>query len=70
MTSRLISAAQILLSIVFLAGYFGVLATFLLGYIKTPPEWKEPLIALLGVITGSVLTIVSFWFQRQRENGN
>lgn len=68
MTSRLISAAQIILSIIFLVGYFGVLATFLLGYIKTPETWKEPLIALLGVITGSVLTIVGFWFSRSRES--
>jgi len=68
MTPRLISAAQIGLSVIFLAGYFGVLATFLLGYIKTPAEWKEPLIALLGVITGSVLTIVGFWFSRSRES--
>jgi Zn-dependent protease with chaperone function len=67
MTSRIISLAQIALSVVFLVGYFGVLAVFLLGFVKTPVEWKEALIALLGVITGSVLTIVGFWFSRSRE---
>jgi hypothetical protein len=69
MTTRIISAAQIGLSILFLAGYFGVLTIFLLGWVKTPPDWKEALIALLGVITGSVMTIVSFWFKRSRESG-
>jgi uncharacterized membrane protein YccC len=66
--ARIISYAQIGLSVLFLAGYFAVLVVFLMGYVKTPPEWKEALIALLGVITGSVLTIVGFWFSRSREN--
>lgn len=68
MTPRIITAAQIGLSIVFLAGYFAVLCLFVLGYIRTPPEWKEALIALLGVITGGIGTILAFWFQRSREN--
>lgn len=68
MTPRIISYAQIGLSVLFLAGYFAVLVVFLMGYVKTPPEWKEALIALLGVITGSVLTIVGFWFSRAREH--
>jgi uncharacterized membrane protein YccC len=68
MTPRIISYAQIGLSVLFLAGYFAVLVVFLMGYVKTPPEWKEALIALLGVITGSVLTIVGFWFSRSRES--
>lgn len=66
MNARIISFAQIGLSVLFLAGYFAVLVVFLMGYVKTPPEWKEALIALLGVITGSVLTIVGFWFSRSR----
>ena len=70
MTSRIISFAQIALSVVFLIGYFGVLAAFLLGYVKTPPEWSQALTALLGVITGSVLTIVGFWFSRSRESND
>lgn len=67
MTSRIISIAQIALSAVFLIGYFAVLILFVLGYIKTPAEWKEALIALLGVITGGIGTILSFWFARSRE---
>lgn len=69
MTSRVIAYAQIGLSVLFLAGYFAVLVVFLMGFVRTPPEWKEALIALLGVITGSVLTIVGFWFSRSRESG-
>lgn len=68
MTARIISAAQIVLSVVFLTGYFAVLIIFVLGYIRTPPEWKEALIALLGVITGGIGTILSFWFARSRES--
>lgn len=69
MTSRIITAAQVTLSVVFLAGYFAVLILFVLGYIRTPPEWKEALIALLGVITGGIGTILGFWFARSREPG-
>lgn len=68
MTHRTVAFAQIGLSIVFIAGYFFVLALFVLGYIKTPPEWKEALIALLGVITGNIATIVGYWFSRQRQS--
>jgi len=62
-----IGVAQITLSVLFLGGYFIVLAIFLLGYIQTPPAWRDALIALLGVITGSVGTILSFWFSRSRH---
>lgn len=68
MTPRIISTAQIGLSAVFLLGYFGVLILFVTGHIRTPPEWKEALIALLGVITGGVGTILAFWFARSRES--
>lgn len=67
MTRRIISIAQIALSVLFLLGYFAVLVLFVTGHIKTPPEWKEALIALLGVITGGIGTILSFWFARNRE---
>jgi hypothetical protein len=67
MTPRVISYAQIGLSVVFLLGYFVVLLLFVTGHIRTPPEWKEALIALLGVITGGIGTILGFWFSRSRE---
>jgi hypothetical protein len=68
-TERLVGFAQIAISVLFLVGYFGVLAAFLLGWIKTPATWRDALIALLGVITGSVGTIMSFWFSRGRPVG-
>jgi hypothetical protein len=68
-TERLIGFAQIALSALFLAGYFAVLSAFLFGWIKTPPEWRDALTALLGVITGSVGTIITFWFSRSRPTG-
>lgn len=67
MTPKVISFAQIGLSVVFLLGYFAVLILFITGQVKTPPDWKEALIALLGVITGGVGTILAFWFARSRE---
>jgi hypothetical protein len=70
MTPRIISYAQIGLSTVFLIGYFAILVLFVTGHIRTPPEWKEALIALLGVITGGIGTILGFWFSRSREGNS
>jgi len=70
LTPRLIALAQIGLSALFLAGYFVVLIVFITGYVKTPVEWKDALIALLGVITAGVGLILSFWFSRSRDSGS
>lgn len=69
-THRAAAIAQIGLSALFLLGYFAVLFAILFGYIKTPPEWKEALIALLGVITGGIGTILAFWFSRSRSTAS
>lgn len=61
-----VARAQIILSALFIVGYFIVLVLFLTGYIRTPAEWKDQLGVLLGVITGSLTTIVAFWFSRSR----
>lgn len=66
MTDRSIARAQILLSAIFLIGYFAMLALFLLGYIRTPPEWKDQLGVLIGVLTAGVMLILQFWFSRSR----
>lgn len=66
-THRTAAAAQISISVIFLVGYFAVIFTFLLGYVRADLGWKEAIIALLGVITGSVGTIIAFWFSRQRH---
>ena len=64
---RTVANAQIILSIVFLAGYFTMLGAILAGYIRTPEAWKDVLTALISVLTAGVLTIVNYWFSRQRS---
>jgi predicted tellurium resistance membrane protein TerC len=64
---ELIGWAQVLLSVLFLVGYFLVLVGFLAGWWHPPAEWKDAVIALLGVITGAVGVIISFWFSRSRH---
>lgn len=67
MKPHLIATAQVLLSALYITGYFVMLALFLLGYVRTPLEWKEVLIALIGALTAGVGTILAFWFSRTRE---
>lgn len=66
MTARSVARAQIALSAIFLIGYFAMLGLFLLGHIRTPPEWKDQLGILLGVLTAGVMLILQFWFSRSR----
>ena len=66
MTQRIVATAQIALSAVFLIGYFVMLALFLLGKIATPPEWRDQLGILLGVLTAGVMLVLQFWFSRSR----
>lgn len=68
MTAKETAWGQLVLSFSFVGGYFAVLGIFLLGYAKVAPDYKEALIALLGVITGGVGTVLAFWFSRQRSN--
>lgn len=68
MTHRGTAWAQIALSIIFIVAYFGVLVLFLLGYVKVPPDWKDVLQTLLAVLTSGVITILSYWFARQRQS--
>jgi Zn-dependent protease with chaperone function len=63
---HLVATAQVVLSCLFLGGYFAMLALFLLGHIKTPPEWKDQLGILIGVLTAGVMMILQFWFSRSR----
>jgi hypothetical protein len=68
MTHRTVAIAQIGLSILFIVGYFITLGLFILGYIRTPPVWKDAIMVLLGVVTGSVGTVIAYWFSRQRQS--
>lgn len=65
---KIFAYTQVALSALFITGYFFILSLFLLGYINTPPTWRDALTALLGVVTAGVMQIIGYWFSRQREN--
>jgi hypothetical protein len=69
-TEKITMIAQLLLSVLFVAGYFLVVAGFMLGYVQVPVDYKEAFMALLGVATASVVQLFSFWFARQRGGQN
>ncbi len=68
MTDKATAYAQIILSIVFIAGYFMVLSDFIHGNIKVGIEWKDTIGALLAILTASVLQICNYWFSRHRDS--
>jgi hypothetical protein len=59
--------AQVLISALFIAGYFFLLWRFMEGHVKVPSDYKDMFMTLLGVLTAGVGIILAFWFQRQRE---
>ncbi len=65
--SLLVMTAQVVLSGVFIAGYFFILHLFVSGKASPPPEYKEMVISLLGVLTAGVGMVLAYWFQRQRS---
>lgn len=65
--NRMIGAAQIILSVVFTLGYFGILAAFLFGLVRPPVDWRDALMTLLGLLTAGELLILQFWFSRERS---
>lgn len=67
MNDKFIAWAQLLLSTLFLSGYFLVLILFMLGYAKIPTDYKEAFAGLLSLMTGGGLTILYFWFSRNRS---
>lgn len=60
--------AQVILSVVFIGGYFICLWDFIHGHVNTPPEWKDTVQNLISLLTAGVLLILNYWFQRQRES--
>lgn len=51
-----------LLSLVFIGGYFIIMAAFFVGKVDIDPTLKEPFLILIGVITANVPSIMQFWF--------
>jgi uncharacterized protein YneF (UPF0154 family) len=64
----LVMTAQVVLSAVFIVGYFFLLWQFMQGRVKVPDPYRDMFIALLGVLTAGVGTILGFWFARQRPS--
>lgn len=60
--------AQVLLSGVFIIGYFFLIWQFMKGEVHVPDNFKDAFITLLGVLTGGVGTIIAYWFSRQRPD--
>lgn len=63
----LVMTAQVVLSAAFIIGYFFLVREFMKGNVHVPSDFKEAFIALIGVLTAGVGQILSYWFQRQRE---
>ena len=68
LTHRATAYFQAILSVAFIWGYFYVLNLFLFGRVRVPGEYHDMMIALLGILTGSLSAIVGFWFNRQRAS--
>lgn len=68
MSDREMAYCQFALAAIFILGYFGVVAGFMLGYVKVPPDFREAFIALIGVVTATVVQITSYFFARMRAN--
>lgn len=53
---------QILLSGLFIIGYFIIIGVLLTGTVMVPDSMKEVIILLLGILTREIPTIMQFWF--------
>jgi len=53
---------QIILSIVYIAGYFTILGVVLTGKVNVDPDLKSLVNILIGVLTGTIPMIMQFWF--------
>lgn len=65
----LVMTAQVVLSAMFICGYFFLLWEFMRGNVKVPADYKDMFMTLLGVLTAGIGVIISFWFARSRPQG-
>lgn len=61
-TLKLSMWPQIILSIIFILGYFGILWMIFSGHVKLDGDIKDLAYILLGVMTGEIPRIMAFWF--------
>lgn len=57
---------QVVLSAIFIGGFFIVLYSLLGGKITIPEDIKDAVLPLIGILTSSVLMITNFWFGSSR----
>lgn len=60
--------AQILLSGLFVVGYFGMLYLFMTGNVRVPVELRDIFNNLIGVLTAMILLVMNFWFASSRSS--
>ena len=61
---------QVLLSILFIGGYFVVLYSLIAGDLKIDNTLKDAILLLIGIITREVPTIMQFWFGSSHGSKN
>jgi len=53
---------QLILSAVFIIGYFSIVLSLLSGLIEIPEKQTQLLTMLIGVLTAAITGIIQFWF--------
>ncbi len=53
---------QVVLSVVYTTGYFGVLFMFMTGQLEVPEHYSSMFSGLLGVLSAAQVQIMNFWF--------
>ena len=53
---------QITLSIIFIGGYFSIMALYISGHVVIPADVKDTVTVLIGIMSASVTAIMAFWF--------
>ena len=53
---------QMILSGLFIGGYFGVMCLYLTGHVTIPTDAKDMVTVLIGIMSASVTAIMAFWF--------
>lgn len=61
---------QIVLSTIFVLGYFAILVLLMSGVVVIADEIKDALLLLLGLITREIPTIMQFWFGSSHGSKN
>lgn len=67
MNERFIAWAQLVLTVIFVTGYFGTLYVVLFGQAMLAPEMVRFADGLAGALTAMLAQQGSYWFARQRQ---